>query len=84
MVSTLLLYAILRLQGVLPLNPTHAGGMPRCARSPGPASMRARGLPSTPPGPTFIAFLLGVIVIVGGLIYFPMLILGPIGERIIG
>jgi len=35
-------------------------------------------------GPTFIGFLLGVIVIVGGLIYFPMLILGPIGERIIG
>jgi K+-transporting ATPase ATPase A chain len=35
-------------------------------------------------GPTFIAFLLGVIVIVGGLIYFPMLILGPIGECIIG
>jgi K+-transporting ATPase ATPase A chain len=35
-------------------------------------------------GPTFAAFLLGVIVIVGGLIYFPMLILGPIGERIIG
>jgi K+-transporting ATPase ATPase A chain len=34
--------------------------------------------------PTFIAFLLGVIVIVGGLIYFPMLILGPVGERIIG
>ena len=27
LVSTLLLYAILRLQGVLPLNPTHAGGM---------------------------------------------------------
>jgi len=26
----------------------------------------------------------GVIVIVGGLIYFPMLILGPIGERITG
>ena len=35
-------------------------------------------------GPTFMAFLLGVIVIVGGLIYFPMLILGPIGERIVG
>jgi K+-transporting ATPase ATPase A chain len=35
-------------------------------------------------GPTFVAFLLGVIVIVGGLIYFPMLILGPIGERISG
>jgi len=35
-------------------------------------------------GPTFVAFLLGVILIVGGLIYFPMLILGPIGERIIG
>ena len=35
-------------------------------------------------GPTFVAFLLGVLVIVGGLIYFPMLILGPIGERIIG
>ena len=35
-------------------------------------------------GPTFVAFLLGVIVIVGGLIYFPMLIPGPIGERIIG
>jgi potassium-transporting ATPase potassium-binding subunit len=35
-------------------------------------------------GPTFIAFLLGVIIIVGGLIYFPMLILGPIGERFVG
>jgi potassium-transporting ATPase potassium-binding subunit len=35
-------------------------------------------------GPTFVVFLLGVIVIVGGLIYFPMLILGPIGERIVG
>ena len=35
-------------------------------------------------GPTFAVFLLGVIIIVGGLIYFPMLILGPIGERIIG
>jgi potassium-transporting ATPase potassium-binding subunit len=35
-------------------------------------------------GPTFIVFLLGVIVIMGGLIYFPMLILGPIGERIVG
>ncbi len=34
-------------------------------------------------GPTFAAFLLGVIVIVGGLIYFPMLILGPIGERFV-
>jgi hypothetical protein len=37
-----------------------------------------------PSGPTFAAFLLGVIVIVGGLIYFPMLILGPIGERMVG
>jgi len=35
-------------------------------------------------GPKFVAFLLGVIVIVGGLIYFPMLILGPIAERIVG
>jgi K+-transporting ATPase A subunit len=35
-------------------------------------------------GPTFVAFLLGVIVIVGGLIYFPVLILGPIAERIVG
>jgi K+-transporting ATPase ATPase A chain len=35
-------------------------------------------------GPTFVVFLLGVIVIVGGLIHFPMLILGPIGERIVG
>jgi K+-transporting ATPase ATPase A chain len=35
-------------------------------------------------GPTFGAFLVGVIVIVGGLIYFPMLILGPVGERIVG
>jgi K+-transporting ATPase ATPase A chain len=35
-------------------------------------------------GPTFAAFLIGVIVIAGGLIYFPMLILGPIGERIVG
>jgi K+-transporting ATPase KdpC subunit len=35
-------------------------------------------------GPTFAVFLLGVIVIVGGLIYFPMLILGPTGERFTG
>ena len=35
-------------------------------------------------GLTFADFLGGVIVIVGGLIYFPMLILGPIGERIVG
>jgi potassium-transporting ATPase potassium-binding subunit len=35
-------------------------------------------------GLTFAGFLVGVIVIVGGLIYFPMLILGPIGERITG
>ena len=35
-------------------------------------------------GLTFAGFLGGVIVIVGGLIYFPMLILGPIGERIVG
>jgi potassium-transporting ATPase potassium-binding subunit len=35
-------------------------------------------------GPTFVVFLLGVILIVGGLIYFPMLILGPIAERIAG
>jgi K+-transporting ATPase ATPase A chain len=35
-------------------------------------------------GLTFAAFLVGVIVIVGGLIYCPMLILGPIGERIVG
>ena len=35
-------------------------------------------------GLTFVVFLLGVIVIVGGLIYLPMLILGPIGERIVG
>lgn len=35
-------------------------------------------------GLTFTGFLTGVIVIVGGLIYFPMLILGPIGERIVG
>jgi K+-transporting ATPase ATPase A chain len=34
-------------------------------------------------GLTFAAFLVGVIVIVGGLIYFPMLILGPIGERFV-
>lgn len=33
---------------------------------------------------TFACFLGGVIVIVGGLIYFPMLIPGPIGERIVG
>jgi potassium-transporting ATPase potassium-binding subunit len=35
-------------------------------------------------GVTFAGFLIGVIVIVGGLIYFPMLILGPIAERIVG
>ena len=51
--------------------------------APGPASARTRATLDTA-GPTFVAFLLGVIVIVGGLIYFPMLILGPIGERIVG
>jgi Potassium-transporting ATPase A subunit len=35
-------------------------------------------------GLTFAGFLAGVIVIVGGLIYFPMVMLGPIGERITG
>jgi potassium-transporting ATPase potassium-binding subunit len=35
-------------------------------------------------GPTFAVFLLGIILIVGGLIYLPMLILGPIGELIVG
>jgi K+-transporting ATPase ATPase A chain len=35
-------------------------------------------------GLTFAGFLTGVIVIVGGLIYFPMLILAPIGERLTG
>ena len=35
-------------------------------------------------GLTFAGFLVGVIVIVGGLIYFPILILGPVGERIVG
>jgi potassium-transporting ATPase potassium-binding subunit len=35
-------------------------------------------------GPTFVGFLLGVNVIVGCLIYFPMLILGPIGGRFFG
>ena len=34
--------------------------------------------------PTFVVFLIGVIVIVSELIYLPMLILGPIGERIVG
>ncbi|HMK63811.1 MAG TPA: potassium-transporting ATPase subunit KdpA [Acidimicrobiales bacterium] len=34
-------------------------------------------------GPTFVVFLLGVIVIVGGLVYLPMLILGPIAERLV-
>jgi K+-transporting ATPase ATPase A chain len=34
-------------------------------------------------GPTFGAFLLSVIVIAGALIYLPMLILGPFGERIV-
>jgi len=34
-------------------------------------------------GPTFLVFLLGVIVVVGGLIYLPMLILGPIAERLV-
>jgi len=36
------------------------------------------------PGPAFATFLFGVIIIVGGLIYFLMLILGPIGERFVG
>jgi potassium-transporting ATPase potassium-binding subunit len=35
-------------------------------------------------GPTFVAFLLAVVVVVSGLVYLPMLILGPIGERIVG
>jgi K+-transporting ATPase A subunit len=53
------------------------------ARSPGRARTRAPATLDTA-GPTFVAFLLGVIVLVGGLIYFPMPILGSIGERIVG
>ena len=52
---------------------------------PGPAGRlhaRTRATLDTA-GPTFAVFLLSVIVIVGGLIYFPMLILGPIGERFV-
>jgi potassium-transporting ATPase potassium-binding subunit len=35
-------------------------------------------------GPTFVVFLLAVVVVVSGLVYLPMLILGPIGERLAG
>ena len=48
-----------------------------------PAGRRTRATLGTS-GPTFAVFVLGVIIIVGGLIYFPMLILGPIGERFVG
>jgi K+-transporting ATPase A subunit len=48
-----------------------------------PIPVRTRATLDTA-GLTFAGFLGGVIVIVGGLIYFPMLILGPIGERIVG
>jgi K+-transporting ATPase A subunit len=52
---------------------------------PGPAGRLHAGTRATldTTGPTFAVFLLSVIVIVGGLIYFPMLILGPIGERFV-
>src|SRR5664280_1526868 len=35
-------------------------------------------------GPTFATLLLGVVVIVGGLTYLPVLVLGPIAERLVG
>lgn len=35
-------------------------------------------------GPTFATLLLGVIVIVGGLTYLPLLVLGPVAERLTG
>jgi len=61
-----------------------------CSRWPSPAHWpgprlhaRTRATLDTS-GPTFAVFLLGVIIIVGGLICFPMLILGPIGERFVG
>ena len=35
-------------------------------------------------GPTFATLLLGVVLIVGGLTYLPVLVLGPIAERLVG
>ena len=81
--GTLLLYAILRLQGVLPGNPIVLSLAIAGSLAGARVHARTRATLDTS-GPTFAAFLLGVIIIVGGLIYFPMLILGPIGERIIG
>jgi len=35
-------------------------------------------------GPTFGGLLLGLVVIVGGLTFLPVLVLGPVAERLVG
>ena len=45
------------------------------------ASCRPRPAPSRPTAPLFVGLLVGVILIVGGLTFFPALALGPIVEH---
>ena len=60
----------------------------RSRRSPSPGRWRARG--STPPGPgtlpthtpLFVALLVGTVLLVGALTFFPALALGPIVEHL--
>jgi K+-transporting ATPase ATPase A chain len=39
--------------------------------------------PSQPPGPIWVGLLIGVIVIVGALTFFPALALGPIADQLL-
>lgn len=57
----------------------HLGGGPG-RRGPADLAPLVAGIANTGGTPLVV----GVIVIVGGLIYFPMLVLGPIGEQITG
>jgi K+-transporting ATPase A subunit len=65
-ILVLVLVLVLAMAGSLVANPVYA---------------RTRATLATT-GPTFVGFLLAVTAVVGGLIHPPMLILGPIGERI--
>ena len=46
------------------------------------ARARHAPAPSRPTGPLFVGLLVGVVLIVGGLTFFPALALGPIVEHL--
>ena len=54
------------------------------ARSPASASVRPASGPMRTDNPTFVVLLIGVIILVGALTFFPALLLGPIVQGLTG